>query len=174
MLIRGNTNSPGDEPVRHRAQALDRAREDQAQALVAAGTEIVPTLIMMRTIVEVVNPGGGPGPQAARASVATLREAGMAIIAGTDANRSPGAPAAPPFGASLHDELELLVDAGLTPVEAIHAATSVPAGRFGLDDRGRIEAGARADLVLLDEDPASGISAVRSIRGVWCAGVRRA
>jgi imidazolonepropionase-like amidohydrolase len=94
------------------------------------------------------------------------------ILAGTDATETPAAPASPPFGTSLHDELELLVEAGLTPVEALRSATSVAAQHFGLDDRGAIAHGLRADLVLLDADPTIDIAATRSIRGVWLAGDR--
>ena len=108
----------------------------------------------------------------ARESVRALHAAGVPILAGTDANETPAAPASPPFGSSLHDELELLVEAGLTPVEALRAATSVAAEHFGLDDRGAIAPGLRADLVLLDADPTVDIAATRSIRGVWIAGER--
>jgi imidazolonepropionase-like amidohydrolase len=104
--------------------------------------------------------------------VRALHDAGVPILAGTDANATPAAPASPAFGESLHDELGLLVDAGLTPGEALAAATSVPADRFGLGDRGRIAEGLRADLVLLDADPLEDVSATRRIQGVWCAGVR--
>ena len=72
----------------------------------------------------------------------------------------------------MHDELALLVDAGLTPAEAISAATATAAEHFGLADRGRIAPGMRADLVLLDADPTADIAPVRSIRGVWIAGER--
>jgi imidazolonepropionase-like amidohydrolase len=72
---------------------------------------------------------------------------------------------------SLHDELELLVDAGLSTVEALRAATVLPAQHFGLRDRGVIERGRRADLVLIDGDPIADIRATRQIRRVWCAGV---
>jgi imidazolonepropionase-like amidohydrolase len=53
-------------------------------------------------------------------------------------------------GVSLHGELALLVRAGLTPVQALSAAISLPAARFGLTDRGRLRAGLRADRVLID------------------------
>lgn len=155
---------------------LDRPIEAaQAAELTAAGAVIVPTLTMMQGIVARVAAAGGPGPSyaPARASVAALHAAGMPILAGTDANATPAAPASPAFGTSLHDELELLVDAGLTPVEALNAATSEAAQHFGLDDRGRIEAGLRADLVLLDRDPSTDIGAIRTITGVWCGGIRR-
>lgn len=158
------THAPLDRPI-------DAA---QAAQLAAAGAVIVPTLTMMRAIVDRVNAAGGPGPhyESARASVAALRKAGMPILAGTDANETPAAPASPPFGSSLHDELALLVDAGLTPAEALRAATSVAAEHFDLPDRGRIAPGLRADLVLLDADPTADIAATRSILGVWIAGAR--
>ena len=135
---------------------LDRPIEpDQAAELAAAGRVIVPTLTMMHGIVQKLNAAGISGPTygPARESVTTLHRAGMPILAGTDANATPAAPASPVFGESLHDELALLVDAGLTPGEALAAATSVAATHFGLTDRGRIAPGLRADLVLLDGRP---------------------
>ena len=154
---------------------LDRAIDTaQAEALVAAGAIIVPTLTMMEGLVQGLKRAGIPGPAygPARASVVAAHAAGMPILAGTDANVAPGAPSQPPFGESLHHELELLVDAGLTPAEALDAATSLPADHFDLADRGRIRPGLRADLVLLEENPLVDISATRKIRGVWIAGNR--
>lgn len=158
------THTPLDRPI----------DEAQAAELVAAGTVIVPTLTMMRGIVENLAAKGVPGPsyEPARASVAALHVAGMPILAGTDANATPAAPASPVFGESLHDELALLVDAGLTPAQALDAATSVAAEHFGLADRGRVAPGLRADLVLLADDPTVDIAATRTIRGVWIAGER--
>jgi len=158
------THAPLDRPV----------TPAQAAELAAAGAVIVPTLAMMKGIVERVNPAGGPGPSyaAAAASVTALHEAGVPVLAGTDANETPAAPASPPFGESFHDELGLLVEAGLTPLEALRAATSGPAEYFELTDRGRIEPGLRADLVLLEADPTVDIAATRGIRGVWIAGER--
>ncbi len=158
------THAPLDRPI----------NEVQAAELVASGTVIVPTLTMMHGIVENLKAKGIPGPayDPARASVATLHAARMPILAGTDANATPAAPASPVFGESLHDELALLVDAGLTPAQALDAATSVAAEHFGLLDRGRIAPGLRADLVLLADDPTVDIAATRSIRGVWIAGER--
>jgi imidazolonepropionase-like amidohydrolase len=65
----------------------------------------------------------------------------------------------------------LLIDAGLSSVEALRAATVLPAQYFGLHDRGVIKPGRRADLVLIDGDPIADIHATRLIRRVWCAGV---
>jgi imidazolonepropionase-like amidohydrolase len=83
----------------------------------------------------------------------------------------PGIPFSPRHGESLHDELELLIDAGLSTVAALRAATVLPAQHFGLHDRGVIEPGRRADLLLIDGDPIADIHATRKIRRVWCAGV---
>lgn len=154
---------------------LDRAIDaQQAAALVAAGAIIVPTLTMMEGMVVGLTRAGIPGLsyEPARTSVATLHAAGTSILAGTDANVAPFSPSTPPFGDSLHHELELLVEAGLSTTEALDAATSLPADHFDLADRGRIRPGLRADLVLLEKDPLADISATRSIRGVWVAGQR--
>jgi imidazolonepropionase-like amidohydrolase len=76
-------------------------------------------------------------------------------------------------GASLHHELQLLVRAGLTPLEALRAATSIPARRFGLLDRGKIVSGARADLLLVEGNPVENISDTLNIVSVWRQGVKQ-
>jgi hypothetical protein len=98
-------------------------------------------------------------------SVARLRAAGVPVLAGTDAP-NPGTA----HGVSLHRELELLVRAGLSPVEALRAATSLPARAFRLLDRGRIAPGMRADLLLVGGDPTTDVLATRDIRAVWKLG----
>lgn len=100
-------------------------------------------------------------------SVRRLHAAGATILAGSDA---PNAGTAQ--GASLHGELALLVQAGLTPRQALVAATSAPAARFGIVDRGRIAPGLRADLVLVDGNPLDDITATRRIHTVWKNGAR--
>jgi imidazolonepropionase-like amidohydrolase len=95
-----------------------------------------------------------------------LARAGVRLLAGTDANI-----VAPQHGSALHRELELLVGAGLTPVSALTAATSAPAEVFGLTDRGRIAPGLRADLLLVEGDPTTDITATTKIVHVWRAGV---
>lgn len=103
----------------------------------------------------------------ALASTRRLYEAEVPILAGSDAP-NPGTA----HGASLHRELELLVEAGLPPAAALAAATSVPADRFRIPDRGRIAPGKRADLVLVDGDPLRDITATRAIVAVWKNGFR--
>jgi imidazolonepropionase-like amidohydrolase len=104
---------------------------------------------------------------AAERALKQLKEAAVPILAGTDAP-NPGTT----FGASLHGELELLVKAGLTPIEALRAATSVPADKFHLEGRGRVRRGAFADLLLVDGDPGADILATRRVAAVWREGVR--
>jgi imidazolonepropionase-like amidohydrolase len=106
------------------------------------------------------------------ATVKALHQAGVDILAGTDASIPAPFMGGLAHGASLHRELQYLVAAGLTPAEALTAATATPARRFGLDDRGRIAVGRRADLLLVDGDPLEDISNTLNIRGVWRRGVR--
>ncbi len=96
------------------------------------------------------------------ASIAALHAGGVPILAGSDAP-NPGTA----FGASLHHELKLLVDAGLSPVDALKAATSVTAAAFDLTGRGCLQVGCRADLVLIDGNPIADITATTRIAGVW-------
>ena len=110
--------------------------------------------------------------QDAYTSVMALHRAGVDILAGSDVSEPIPILGGLAHGASLHHELQLLVAAGLKPIEALRAATSVPARRFGLTDRGRIVPGALADLLLVDGDPMTNISDTLSILGVWRGGVR--
>jgi imidazolonepropionase-like amidohydrolase len=99
-------------------------------------------------------------------SVAALHAAGVTLLASSD---SPNAGTIP--GASMHLELELLVEIGLSPVEALQAATSNPARVFGIQDRGRIAEGLLADLLLVEGRPDENIRDTRRLHTVWKAGV---
>jgi len=91
-----------------------------------------------------------------------LHRAGVPIVAGTDV----GVP-----GYTLYRELELYVKAGLTPLEAIQAATITPARVMKLDqETGSIEVGKRADLIVLDANPLANISNIRTVRSVVTQG----
>lgn len=152
------------------APALDGgAAEMSAIArMVSDGRICVPTLTMMNGVDKIRPPGGGY--QHTKAAVDAMHKLGVPIIAGTDCNKAPGAPVQPVHGVSLHDELELLVDAGLSNLEALNAATVLPAKHFRMPDRGVIAPGKRADLVLLSADPLQDIKNTRSIQKVWLAG----
>ncbi len=98
--------------------------------------------------------------------VRTLHAAGVRILAGTDAPMPLVYP-----GFALHKELELLVEAGMSPMDALRAATIWPAKFLGLgESSGSIAVGKRADLLLLDGDPVSNISNTQRIRAVVLAG----
>ena len=100
--------------------------------------------------------------EVSRQIVKTLHAAGVRILAGTDAPMPLVYP-----GFALHKELELLVEAGLSPADALRAATIWPAEFFGLSDSsGSIAVGKRADLLLLDANPLSRISHTQRIRAV--------
>ena len=155
------THIPADGPIRPEDVAAIR-ENDQI---------VIPTITIMAPVVGRLSDG--------RMSVSDLLEnvaapqnAGVEVLAGTDANVEPGALFAPPFGESLHDELEHLESIGMSPVDILRSATVLTAQAFGLSDRGAIRPGLRADLVLVDGDPTTDIAATRNIRAVWCAGRR--
>lgn len=102
-----------------------------------------------------------------RRVIQQLKANRVPILAGTDVP-NPGTA----MGASLHHELELLVWAGLTPLEALRAATSQPAEKFGLKERGWIKPGYFADLVLVNGHPDEEIKATRRIEAVWKEGIK--
>ncbi|KAI1202824.1 putative hydrolase [Nemania serpens] len=140
-----------------------------ARGIASRGQVATPTLTILRAISD-------SSPQtrnytAAEETVRRLKEAGVPIIAGTDANLVQGLIAIVPFGISLHEELRLLVTAGLSPAEALRAATSNAAEQWGLSDRGVIAPGKRADLVLLSGNPLDDIDATKTIQKIWLAGV---
>lgn len=117
-----------------------------------------------------VPPKSAPEPAVLTEAIATVRQlhsAGVAILAGTDAP-NPGTA----HGVAMPTELSYLVRAGLTPAEALKAATWAPARTWGMADRGKIAFGYRADLLLVDGDPTRDIEALRNIAAVWKNGVR--
>jgi hypothetical protein len=94
--------------------------------------------------------------------VRLMQRAGVKIMAGTDL---------PPERSRLSEELSLLVEAGLSPMEALQSATRNPAEFIGrLDSLGTIERGKIADLVLLDDNPLEGISNIQKINAVVFGG----
>jgi imidazolonepropionase-like amidohydrolase len=106
------------------------------------------------------------------ATVRALAAAGVDLLAGTDASMAETFFGGLAHGASLHHELQYLVAAGLTPAQALRAATATTARRFGLGDRGRIAEGLRADLLLVDGDPTTNIGDTLNTRAIWRRGSR--
>ena len=94
--------------------------------------------------------------------IAALHRAGVPIVAGTDLTVP---------GYSLHREIELYVDAGFTPMEAIQAATLVPARAMGLEkESGTLQPGMRADILVVNGNPLERISDTRNVRFVIAGG----
>jgi imidazolonepropionase-like amidohydrolase len=105
----------------------------------------------------------------ARATVRAMHQAGVPLLAGTDAGGAINVGIVPGF--SLADELELLVECGLAPADALRTATLNPALYLGEEaTAGTVAEGKRADLVLLDADPLAAIGNVRKITGVMAHG----
>jgi hypothetical protein len=181
-------------------QASPAARDSLWRQWAAAGTGIVPTLVMwperlqpLDSLVAKIDPARNPmyryasaaqieewreeyasrrhetpfdwtsAYQAAVTNVREMRAAGVTLMAGSDG----GSPTVFP-GFGLHDELvQLVALAGMTPLEALRAATLTPARFLGLaDSLGTVEAGKLADLVLLDADPLADIHNTRRIHAV--------
>ncbi|MGV9299205.1 amidohydrolase family protein [Amycolatopsis sp. NPDC003676] len=107
-------------------------------------------------------------------TVRALDAAGVDVLAGTDVSMPETFFGGLAHGASLHHELQYLVEAGLTPERALRAATATTARRFRLSDRGRVAEGLRADLLLVDGDPTRDISDTLNTRAIWRRGARLA
>ncbi|MCH8477839.1 MAG: amidohydrolase family protein [Wenzhouxiangella sp.] len=171
----------------------DQPADDALLALMVADHRfIVPTLVVMESVAGMVGTDienddrigpwlsaeqrgslaqRWPGPrnpvlrQRVLENVRAMHAAGIPILAGSDAP-NPGTA----HGLSLHRELALLIEAGLSTSEALAAATALPARHFGLDDRGLLEPGRRAALLVIDGDPREDISATLDIHAIWQAG----
>lgn len=99
------------------------------------------------------------------ANTRALHAAGIPIVAGTD-SPNPGTA----HGVALHEELQILVKAGFTPQEALHAATALPDAIFHLGRRGHVTPGYRADLLLVRGNPIRNIADTLSIDRIWMNG----
>jgi imidazolonepropionase-like amidohydrolase len=126
------------------------------------GPYIQPALARLHTITWQGNPDICRGTNE---GMRQLIKQHVPILAGTD-EAIPGTT----YGASLHGELELLVKLGMTPTQALAAATSLPAHYFHLDDQGVIRSGARANLLLVEGDPTQNILATRNTVAVFKKG----
>jgi imidazolonepropionase-like amidohydrolase len=98
-------------------------------------------------------------------SVAKLARAGAKVVLGSDTGTQDN-----PFGVTDHRELEMLVEAGMTPVQALTAATSTSAGYLGLKGEGTIAKDSRANFVVLDANPLDDITHTRRIARVFVNG----
>jgi imidazolonepropionase-like amidohydrolase len=98
-----------------------------------------------------------------------IHDAGVRVGFGSDSGVGLRIP-----GVAEHLELALMVEAGLTPMQAITNATSNAAALLKLDDRGVLASGKLADLVVLEGDPTADISNSRKIHAIWHRGKKAA
>lgn len=187
----------GEKPPRHLLDLNNPVAVELRQAIVRKGTMVDPTLAVFRNMIllhdreEIRNHSDNasmpqrlkdhweryrqrsnlqPATQAARAAefkkyqelTGLLHRAGVTLLAGTDSPE----PWVPPGGA-LHQELEMLVGSGLTPAEALRAATVNNARALGQErNLGSIDAGKLADIVILGANPLDSIANTRRIERV--------
>lgn len=123
------------------------AQSDPAFAKLAAKRKVF--IIPMLAVLEgTVSKAGKPRYEGSLVALRQLHEAHVPMLAGGD----------------VAHELELLVrDAGLTPIEALQSATSLPARVFGLTDRGVISVGKRAEFLLVSGDPTTSIGVLSKV-----------
>ncbi|MEC3942694.1 MULTISPECIES: amidohydrolase family protein [Enterococcus] len=106
-------------------------------------------------------------------NVRDMHNTGITILVGTDVSVPQPSLGGLAHGASVHHELQLLIKAGLTENEALCAATSILAQTFGLEDRGQIMVGKKADIFLVKGNPLKNISDTLNIVAVWKDGDRQ-
>lgn len=141
-----------------------------AETIAEKGIVVAPTLVMMKAFSESLRNGYNPEHyQNAENAVRLLHSVGVPILVATDANDGSYAPAVE-YGTSLHREMQLLVQAGLTPEEVLAGATSKVAEVFGIKDYGRIAENQRATLLLIEGRPDKDISDTTKIKQIWIDG----
>ncbi len=130
---------------------------------------VAPTLVMMETFAHSGRGGYETTDyQNAENAVRLLHDCGVSILAATDANTGNFAPGVG-YGDTLHYEMKLLVKAGMTPIEALTAATGKNAEVFGIK-AGRIALGQPATMLLVDGRPDREITDIARIKQVWVKG----
>ena len=141
---------PADQPVSAFEPGVDKVAPELRQSLTHTGAEPADTAkrrAQFETMLQIIG---------------ALHRAGVPIVAGTDLTVP---------GYSLHREMELYVQAGFTPMEAIQAATLVPARAMGLEkESGTLQPGMRADILVVNGNPLERISDTRNVRFVIADG----
>ncbi len=144
--------------------------KELAKTIAEKGIVVAPTLVMMKAFSESNRNGYEPKHyQNAENAVRLLHEYGVEILVSTDANDGSFAPFVE-HGASIHREMQLLVEAGLTPCEVLAGATSKVAKVFDIKDLGSINSGKRAVLLLIEGRPDKDIKDTSKIKQIWIDG----
>ena len=144
--------------------------EELAETIAEKGIAVAPTLVMMETFAKGRRNGYRPEQYVnAENAVRLLHKKGVTILTATDANSGSFAPAVS-FGPSIHREMELLQNAGLTSLEVLKSSTSTTAEVFGIEGKGFITEGEKADMILVGGRPDKKITDTADIRQVWAGG----
>lgn len=144
--------------------------EELAEEIAERGIAVAPTLVMMKAFAHSGKNGYMPEHYAnAQKAVQALHCRGATLMAATDANAGNFAPPIS-YGDSLHREMKLLCDAGLSPVEALTSATATPAEKFGIEGHGTAKVGKAANLLLIDGRPDKDIGAMSRVAKVFING----
>lgn len=154
----------GADTIEHGASDGTRLDDSAVRELAARNVTYVPTLVALEALIRDL---GADALETPAANALRIVDAGGRVGAGTDA-------AGPlmSFGGSLHEELELLVRHGFTPVTALRAATSDAAAALRREhDVGRVEPGFTADAVVVEGQPWQEIGAIRGVVAVLRHGV---
>lgn len=144
--------------------------QELAEQIAAQEIPVMPTMVMMKAFAD--SPLYGfeeTDYQDAVDAVLLLRSLGVPILAATDANPGGFVPAVV-HGMDLHREMQLLVEAGLTPLEVLQGATGKAADAFGLENAGIIAAGQPATMVLVEGRPDQKITDSTKIVQIWVNG----
>lgn len=140
-----------------------------AQQIVDKNVAVVPTLVMMKAFSRAIIYGYTPSDyKDAENAVRLLDSLGATILVGTDANASFYVPKIN-HGTSLHDEMELLVKAGMSPVKVLQGATSNVSQVFGLENPGTIE-DKKSIMMLIKGRPDEAITDSTEIIQIWVDG----
>lgn len=144
--------------------------EELAKTIAEKGIVVAPTLVMMETFAHSNKNGYKPEHfKNAENAVRLLHECGVKILAATDANNGSYAPAVE-YGTSMHREMELLTQCGMTQTEVLASATSNVAKTFGIDDLSMIAEGKKAVLLLIEGRPDKNITDTGKIKQIWIDG----
>lgn len=144
--------------------------EELAQQIADQGIEVMPTLVMMKAFAD--SPFYGYEPedyQDAVNAVQLLNSLDVPLLVATDANPGGFVPAVV-HGTDMHQEMQLMVEAGLTPLEVLQGATSETAAAFGLTNAGSIAPGQPATMVLVEGRPDQEITDSTKIVQIWVDG----
>ncbi len=141
-----------------------------AKTIAAKGIVVAPTLVMMQTFANSGRNGYMPEDfRNAKNAVRVLHECGVMILAATDANDGSFAPPVA-YGSSLHTEMSLLSQCGMTETEVLASATSEIARVFGIKGLGSIAVGQKATFMLVDGRPDKHIADTQNVKRIWIDG----